>query len=320
MSLEAISLSPVQALGIPVALVGSVFLAVGSQFQQHGVALVDARRPAGKRAGLQLAQILALARRPSWLLGTALLGLAILFQLFSLYLAPLTVVQPLGALALVITVLVNARVTKTLLGAGSIRAVMLCVGGVGLFVTIAALTTTTVAIGDAQLVIVVAILIGVLILLGFGFALLRKRIGRIFYVAGAGVLFGFVATLAKVLITRIQTIFQAGFHLIFADWLTVACLVGLIAAGLLGSYFVQTAYSTGSPSVVVAGLTVIDPLVGVTIGIVVLGEATSAPLWATFVFILAGLVAVYGVIQLSRQTPRTMDRSVAGATGRSISS
>jgi drug/metabolite transporter (DMT)-like permease len=138
---------------------------------------------------------------------------------------------------------------------------------------------------------------------GVGFAVLRKRLTRIFYVVGSGILFGFVATLAKVLITRIQTIFQTGFHLRFADWLTVVCLVGLIAAALLGSYFVQTAYSTGSPSVVVAGLTVIDPLVGVTIGIVVLGEATAAPLWAGLVFVISGLLAVYGVIQLSRHGP-----------------
>src|SRR5665648_155542 len=93
---------------------------------------------------------------------------------------------------------------------------------------------------------------------------------RLFYVVGAGMLFGFVATLAKVVITRVQTILQTGFHVVFADWLTVVCFVGLVAAALLGSYFVQTAYSTGSPSVVVAGITVTDPLVGGPIGIVVL--------------------------------------------------
>jgi hypothetical protein len=94
---------------------------VGSQFQQHGVAVVDAKAPVDLRTRLHLSELLALARRPSWVVGTLLLGVAIVFQLFSLYLAPLTVVQPLGALALVITVLVNARVTKTKLGAASIR-------------------------------------------------------------------------------------------------------------------------------------------------------------------------------------------------------
>ena len=122
-----------------------------------------------------------------------------------------------------------------------------------------------------------------------------------FYVVGAGVLFGFVATLAKVLITRVQTIIRADFRISTADWLTIVCLLGLVAAGLLGTYFVQTAYASGSPEVVVAGLTVIDPIVGVTIGIAVLGEARSAPLWAGFAFAIAGILAIYGVIQLSRR-------------------
>jgi drug/metabolite transporter (DMT)-like permease len=307
MSLDVvpISLTPQQALGIPVALVGAIFLAVGAQFQQHGVAKVDAATGTGQRSGLAIRQLLALARRPSWLIGTLLLGLAIVFQLFSLYLAPLTVVQPLGALALVITAVINARVTKTKLNAASLRAIALCVGGIALFVTVAALTTTTVPITDAQLGIVLIILVSVLAVLGVLFGVLRHRLTRIFYVVGAGILFGFVATLAKVLITRIQTIVQGGFHLSPADGLTILCLLGLAAAGLLGSYFVQTAYSSGSPEVVVAGLTVIDPVVGVTIGIVVLGEASSAPLWAGFVFVIAGVLAVLGVILLSRQRPQT---------------
>lgn len=37
MALELVSLTPTQALGIPVALVGSVFLALGAQFQHRGV-------------------------------------------------------------------------------------------------------------------------------------------------------------------------------------------------------------------------------------------------------------------------------------------
>ncbi|HSN12878.1 MAG TPA: hypothetical protein VLS51_12300, partial [Propionibacteriaceae bacterium] len=272
----AISLTPAQVLGIPVALVAAVCLSVGSQLQHHGVTVVGANGVSTARVGLHVRDLLALARRPSWLLGTLLLGLAIVLQLFSLYLAPLTVVQPLGAVALVITVLVNARVTKQRLDAVSLRAVLLCVVGVGTFVTVAAMTTTTEPVEGTQLVVVVALLALVLAVFGIGFAVLRKRLPRLFYVVGAAMLFGFVATLAKVLITRIQTIVRNGFHLAPTDWLTIVCLVGLVTAALLGSYFVQTAYSTGSPTVVVAGLTVIDPLVGVTIGIVVLGEAAGA--------------------------------------------
>jgi Cation transport ATPase len=305
MGVTLISLTPAQALGIPVALFGAVFLAAGAALQQHGVAKAGAGTNHRRTGSLGFGQLIALMHRPSWLLGTLMLALAIVFQLFSLYLAPLTVVQPLGAIALVITALITGRTTKTRLKAASIRAIVCCVGGVGLFVTIAALTTTTVPITDAQLLIVLIILVVVLAALGLGFSLLRRRFGRMFYVIGAGALFGFVATLAKTLITRIQTIVNDHFHLTTADWLTIVCLIGLITAAILGTYFVQTAYSTGSPDLVVAGLTVIDPLVGVTIGIVVLGEAATAPLWAGLVFAVAGAIAIYGVIRLARQQPRS---------------
>ncbi|KQR50821.1 multidrug DMT transporter permease [Leifsonia sp. Leaf336] len=302
MSLSLVSLTPAQALGIPVALVGSVFLAVGAQLQQRGVAKVNDQTSTKRSLGI--GQVLALARRPSWLIGTVCLGLAIVFQLFSLYLAPLTVVQPLGAVALVITAVLNARLTKVRLDAPALRAMALCVGGVGLFVAVAAVTTTSLPILEPQLLAVAIILAVVLLLLGTGFVVFRKRLTRLFYVVGAGVLFGFVATLAKVLIGRVQTIVEAHFRLVAADWLTLACVLGLLTAAILGTYFVQTAYSSGSPDVVVAGLTVIDPLVGVTIGIVVLGEAAHAPLWAGIVFVVAGALAVWGVILLSRRRPR----------------
>jgi drug/metabolite transporter (DMT)-like permease len=303
-SLHLVTLTPQEALGIPIALVGSVFLALGAQFQHRGVNKVDAATAPEDKAGLNVRQLLSLARRPSWLIGTLLLGLAIVFQLVSLKFSPLTVVQPLGVLGLVITSIVNSRVSRKRLDAASIRAIAFCVIGVGLFVTIASLTTTSVPIHDAQLEVVLIILAVILVAAALVFAFFRKRFTTIFYIVGAGVLFGFVATLAKVDIDRIDTIIaeHRGIHI--GDILTIVCLIGLILAGLLGSYFVQTAYSSGPPDLVVAGLTVIDPLVGVTIGIVVLGEASGAPLWAGVVFVLAGIVAIYGVFQLSKHHPQ----------------
>jgi hypothetical protein len=106
-----------------------------------------------------------------------------------------------------------------------------------------------------------------------------------------------VATLAKVAIERIS--------LQEWDWLLVACIVALLLAAVLGAYFVQNAYSSGPPDLVIAGLTVIDPLVAVTIGIVVLDEAAGAPWWAMVGFGLTGLVAIFGVFQLAKHHPQT---------------
>jgi drug/metabolite transporter (DMT)-like permease len=255
--------------------------------------------------GLNLRQLAALLRRPSWVFGTIMLGLAVVFQLTSLYFAPLIVVQPLGAVGLVITAVVNARVSKVKLDAVSIRAIAFCVGGIAIFVGIASFTATSKPITERELSAVLIILGVVLAAFAVFFALFRHRFKVIFYIVGAGVLFGFVATLAKVVIDRVKTLLLPETTVGSAEWLTVGCVVALIAAAALGSYFVQTAYSSGPPDLVVAGLTVIDPLIAVSIAVIVLGEATNAPGWAFFAFLAAGALAIYGVLQLAKHHPQT---------------
>lgn len=302
---DQLTLTPAQAVGIPIALVGAVFLSLGAQFQHRGVGKIGTGRDDGIKSGLSVRQLMALLRRPSWVIGTLLLGLAIVFQLISIGVAPLTVVQPLGAVALVITAIMNARLSRVPLDAVTIRAIVMCVSGVGLFVTVAAFTAQTNPITQVQLQVVLIILGVVFAAFAVAFALWQSKITAIFYIIGAGVLFGFVATLAKVVIGRIQTLFLQDFQTGEIEWLTIICVVALLAASLLGTYFVQTAYSSGPPDLVVAGLTVIDPLVAVSVGIIVLGEAASAPIWAIFAFIFAGAVAIYGVLQLARHHPQT---------------
>ena len=293
---EQITLTPYQSIGIPIALVGAVFLALGAQFQHRGVSKVETSHGDGTRAGLSVRQLMHLLARPSWVIGTVMLGLAILLQLTSLVFAPLIVVQPLGVVALVITAIVNARVSSIRLDRHAIRAIAMCVTGVGIFVAIAAVYAVEQEITETQLLIVLGIL--AIITTGFvlAFAFARRLVGAMFYIVGAGVLFGFVATLAKVVINRI---INGNF-----EWLTVVAIVALIASTALGSYFVQTAYSVGSPDLVIAGLTVIDPLVAVLIGVIVLGEAAFIPLGFMITAVAAGAVAIFGVIQLAKHHPQ----------------
>jgi hypothetical protein len=122
------------------------------------------------------------------------------------------------------------------------------------------------------------------------------------YVAGAGVLYGFVATLAKVVIQRI---YQQQFEL-----LTILCLIALIGAVSLGGWFVQNAYSSGPPDLVIAGLTVIDPLVAVSIGIVVLGEAKDAGFLTIFGWLISAVVAIIGVYLLSKVHPELSPKAL----------
>jgi len=292
---EQIAFDPKQFIGIPIALVGAVFLSLGAQFQHRGVAKVEAR--IGEvESGLNAKQMMALLARPSWVIGTLMLGLAVVFQLTSLGFSPIIVVQPLGAVALVITAVLNSRISKVKLNRSSVLSIVLCVGGVGLFVLVAAFTAVDKPVTAADLVVILIVLAVVLVILSALFLVFRTRFKALMYIVGAGVLYGFVATLAKVIISRL---FQSQF-----DWLTILAVVGLLAAFALGGYFVQNAYASGPPDLVIAGLTVIDPLVAVAIGITVLGEASQAPLWALFAYLAFGLVAILGVFGLARYHPQ----------------
>lgn len=289
-----LGLTPTQMLGIPLALLGAVFMSLGAKYQHQGVAKVGVNSDDASDGaqGLGGSHLLALVARPSWLIGTAMLGLAIALQLASLAFSPLIVVQPLGVVSLVLTTILSARDTGRRLSRSRITAVTLCVVGVSVFVTIAALSSRERIITNLRIEIVIILLAAAVAVFGIAFVALRKRFKALFYIVCAGVLYGFVATLAKITINRIQ---NGAF-----DWLTILVVVMLIIGTAVGAYFVQIAYASGPPDMVVAGLTVIDPLVAVVIGIVVLGETDGAP-WSSYLgFSLAGLVAIAGVFLLER--------------------
>jgi hypothetical protein len=72
---------------------------------------------------------------------------------------------------------------------------------------------------------------------------------------------------------------------------------------------VQTAFAAGPPDLVIAGLTVIDPMVGVLLGLLVLGEAVpgfSVPVG--MLMAAAGGVAIVGVAVLSQHHPEVLER------------
>ncbi|HPT94608.1 MAG TPA: DMT family transporter [Microbacteriaceae bacterium] len=293
--------NPGLLLGIPLALAGAVFMSFGAQYQHRGVEKVERLSGQDGAKGLTGAQLARLFSRPSWVVGTIMLGLAIVCQLGALSVAPLIVVQPLGAISLVITTLLNARISGHSPTRKSVTAIVACVGGIFIFVLIAAIFASERDVTERDLLVILALLGFVIVVFTALWLWLRRKIGALFYIMAAGVVYGFVATLAKVVIKRLQ----AGEF----EWLTLVCLVALIAATAVGAYFVQTAYASGPPDLVIAGLTVVDPIVAVLIGLLVLGEASHAPLWAFIGFGIAGAIAIWGVVQLARYHPQVVHDS-----------
>jgi drug/metabolite transporter (DMT)-like permease len=283
---------------IGLALLGSVALAIGTQLQNDTVTKHHSPQIV-RFTSLRPGQLFDLLKRPRWLIGTSLLALAILFQLSALSLAPLMVVQPIGAVALVITALLNASIYKLKLTPQTWLAIAVTLSGVVGFVSVAARYATESSMSDSKLLQVIGLLAIALIVFAVLFIVSRGRVRPMNYIFGAGVLFGFVAALAKVVITRLL---QFNF-----DRLTLLAVAALALAAVLGGWFVQNAYASGPPDLVIAGLTVIDPIVAVGVAIFVLRESAQATPLALGLLGAAGAVAMAGVLMLSRFHPSLKD-------------
>lgn len=284
---------------VVLALLGALFLALGAQRQGSAVKFDTGG------LGLNSNGFLRLLRNPRWLFGLLLLCLGLLSNMVALITAPLTVVQPIGAIALVITTVVNAKDQGITLNRPTVVAISSCVTGSALFVLLAVNVTEenhNVTAGE-ELTIVLLLALAICLFGGLALAY-RHRLSAFVFILGAGMLFGFVAVLTRI-IGR-QLLDPNGLFILNVQWYSI---IAIAAAGGLGSWFVQNAYSAGPPDLVIAGLTVIDPMVGVAIGITILHELRPhVPPVVGIGMAAAALIAIVGVVALSRHHPEVTSR------------
>lgn len=297
-------------ISVAAALLGAVCLAWGSERQSVGVRAHAAEIRLHPRGYLQL-----LGSWP-WLTGGLLMVLGMGLNVYALATAPLTVVQPIGALAVVITALLHARTRRARPSGTTLQAIAACVLGSAAFVLLAILATQENPAPTRSQEVVTAWIAAAATVLFAGLAVaLRRRPSAFVYILGAGVLFGFVAVCVRLASIHILRGDTGGVLGLGVPWFEI---VILLVSGGLGVYFVQSAYQHGPPDLVVAGLTVIDPMVGVLVGILVLGELEPGlPLWVGLCMAAAGAVATLGVVALSRHHPDVVERreAAAAATG-----
>lgn len=284
-----------RAVAIILSLLAAVALAFGAQFQNDSIEK-NSEKAKGEKHGIGLGSLIKLLRNPRWLGGMSFLAAGALCQITALTMAPLIVVQPIGALALVITSLLNARSTGSKINRPTWIAIALCTGGIGTFVALATgIAQEQKELSDGNLIVLLGIVSVIVVVFAILFFATGRKANALTYILGAGILYGFVATFIKAVIQRL---YQSHF-----EWLTIACVLAAIGAIALGGWFVQNAYASGPPDLVIAGLTVVDPMIAVSIGIVVLGEAANASQLVMVIFILSGATAALGVWLLSRVHP-----------------
>jgi drug/metabolite transporter (DMT)-like permease len=286
-------------LAIVLALLGAVCFA-GAAVLQHGAVSAGSRRDEDDRPGkvLSLRGLREITRRPGWLAGLALAGGGSTLHATALVLAPLSVVQPLGVLAVPIAVLLTAMRTDRRPAPGVVVGVLLSIAGVAVFVGAAAGTAVSSPPPDQATLIASLVVAGVVLALaGLGFA--RSGWIRCVACATAGAAaFGLVSALVRAVSQSVIAGDVGPFELP-----VLAAVAGIAAAVLVGGWLVQQAFASGPPEVVIACLTVVDPIVAVLLGAVLLGEGAATPADTWLLLAGAAVTATAGVIALARHHP-----------------
>jgi len=292
-------------LAIAIVVCSSVAYAGGSTMQHVAVGrLVD---PNAENRAMGLRQLWRLIRTPLWLLGLFTIFLGASSHIVALMLAPVTVVQPVGILAVPWAVLMSARIHRHTVSRPMWLAVAMTIAGIVVFTVLAAgaaseetvLDPTAIAIGCIT-VYVIGTALGLLGWKG------PVQLRCLMWASGGSFFYGLSAGMVK---ATSEVVKHDGFHGRPIFWVVAPFLVMSYA---IGGFMVQQALANGPAEITVGSMTTTDPIVAVSFGLIVLGEGALITPLAGVVMALAGAFAVWGVVVLSRHHPDAV-RPVAAA-------
>jgi hypothetical protein len=274
-------------LAVLLAAAGALCFAVAAWLQQSAV-----RTEVGPD-GFRLSGWLRVLRAPRWLSGFGLAGL----HACALGLAPLTVIQPVGVVAIALTTALAVRSVGGRLTWSTRLAVIASIVGIGLFVFLsarqAAMPTLSAGAEERAGALTAIGVVG----LGVVGTVTAGRVRCLAYAAAAGMAYGLVSVYV---------------HSLAVDGIAhvhPVAVAGVVAAVPVGMWLVQHAYAAGPPQVVIACQTVVDPMLGVGVGLGLFGESGGMPRSAVLVLLASAAIAVAGVVLLAREHIRPQWRS-----------
>jgi drug/metabolite transporter (DMT)-like permease len=291
----------VTARVVVLALIASGFTATASVAQRRAAAL------APERMSFSWRLVGYLLRRPAWFVGIASMILGFVFQVEALRLGSLSLVQPLIATELVIVFAVIAVHDPHRVHRRDWFSALGMVVGLGAFLALARPSG-----GHSHSSMSMWVLAGVsTFALAGGLSVLaylpsrrggRSSAGRKAALLGvaAATGFGFVAAVIKELSTHLSQ----GPSGVFLNWSPYVLLLSGAAAMFLAS----NAFAAGSLAASQPGLTIVDPLVASTLGVVLFGERLNHAPLAFIGEIMAVALLVISVVVLSR-SPLVHDES-----------
>ena len=299
-------------IAILLACAAAVGFALGAALQHDAVDLFHRDGRVSTTTQLHLS-----IRNRRWLLGLGLLLFSAATHIGALALAPVTVIQPIGVLAVPLSVILSQHMHGTKVS----RQLWVAIGLT--ILAVVGFTYYSSFIGKSQiaepnellwsgvLVIALALVIGLIART----RRFRRRTQVMMWSVSAALLYGYSSGLIK------ATFVQLAHHERPSMLYLIILVVGIVATYASGFFCVQRAYATGAPEIVISVLTTTDPVTACIFGLVLLKEGVGVSLNSYIAMIVFGLLAVVGVALLSsahpdsiqhrakRTTPQPRDRS-----------
>lgn len=285
------------ALGILLSCIAACCYGIAASLQNGAIKEIStaSATAAGDGSTLSWRQLRRLVTDRQWLFGMLATGGGALFHVLALSMAPLVVVQPIGVLAIGITVLLAVAGGRERLTASTLFATLASTIGVGMFVVLAAGGADQ---GSQQPGVELRITIAtaaIVLLLGVTGLRAKGWLRTPALASAAGVCFGLVSVLTRVVSEHVRSADIGG---IGFGW-----VIGIPIAVALGAWFVQQAHASGRPDTVVACQSVVDPLVGVLVGALCFGEAGQVGPVVIIGELACAVLAVVGIVALALRKP-----------------
>jgi hypothetical protein len=284
------------AAGLLLATLAAVLFAVGAVLQHEAA---DLSRTS---TGLSLR---LLVKRRRWMLGQAATMSGTASQVAALAVAPVAVVQPMLAAALVVALGLRAVRTKQAPLRLELVGAALTTGGLAVFLLAAQPAREALDAPPSSVEVIVAVVVSVALVAGatlFG----HGAHGALACGAAAGIAAGIGAVLISIGIRSLQ---EGGWVHAFAGVAVWGAIVVAVVAVLGG----QQAYARGSLAWSLPALILLDPLAAVPAARLLLGERLEpghAGIWVP-----AAFVAAVGVVVLARTGERRTGPDERSAQG-----
>ena len=294
------------ALGIILSCIAACCYGLAASLQNGAVHAVSTATPGTEGKGLSWRQLRRLVTDRQWLYGLLATSGGALFHVLALSIAPLVVVQPIGVLAIGITVLLAVVRGRERLTGSTLFATLASTIGVGMFVVVAAGGAAQGTQAPGVELRITAATAAIVLLLGVIGLRAKGWLRAPALAAAAGVCFGLVSVLTRVVSEHVRSADIGG--------IGIGWVIGLPIAVALGAWFVQQAHASGRPDTVVACQSVVDPLVGVLVGAICFGEAGHVGPLVIIAELACAALAVTGIVALALRKPNSDNNTSIFAT------